>query len=102
MAAETGQSGTDYTNWKAPDGALAGQFCRSQWETKENPDGTDCTAHLAEGRIFQCPFESPTHAETGINAEGDFTRVCPDFEPRDYGPDRDYKLKIGIGPKPSN
>jgi hypothetical protein len=27
--------------------------------TKENPDGTDCIAHLADGRIFKCPYKDP-------------------------------------------
>jgi hypothetical protein len=31
-------------------------FCMYHTETKENPLGTDCTAHLYERRVYKCPF----------------------------------------------
>ena len=33
-------------------------FCVHHIATKENPTGTDCTAHMVEGRVFACPYES--------------------------------------------
>lgn len=35
------------------------QFCEWHIKTQENPEGTDCSAHLADGRIFKCPYNSP-------------------------------------------
>jgi hypothetical protein len=32
-------------------------FCQYHLKTKENPHGTDCSAHLAEGQCFECPYE---------------------------------------------
>lgn len=54
-------------------------FCRNHIKTYENPTGTDCAAHLAEGRVFACPYRSPEHAQHGRML--DDQRVCPDFEP---------------------
>jgi hypothetical protein len=33
-------------------------FCYWHIATKENLAGTDCSAHLAEGRVFKCPYKS--------------------------------------------
>jgi len=33
------------------------RFCEYHVYTKENPDGTDCAAHLAEARVFKCPYD---------------------------------------------
>ncbi len=49
-------------------------FCRWMTKTKENPQGTDCTAHLCEGRIFECPYKNAHHAQTAKFA-------CMDYEP---------------------
>lgn len=78
--------------WTPPEGALPGQFCRSQIITVENPDGTDCTAHLAYGRIMECPFSGPDEATTGIAPDGRVTRICADFALRDFGPDADFTI----------
>jgi len=32
------------------------QFCDAHIVTAENPAGTDCGAHLAEARVFKCPY----------------------------------------------
>lgn len=32
--------------------------CYYQGKTTENPKGTDCMAHLAEARVFKCPYTS--------------------------------------------
>lgn len=32
------------------------QFCYWHIKTRENPEGTDCSAHLHEGRCFECPY----------------------------------------------
>jgi len=31
-------------------------FCYWHIKTKENPEGTDCSAHLHEARVFECPY----------------------------------------------
>jgi len=81
--------------FNAPEGALPGQFCRSHIATQENPSGTDCSAHLAEARVFECPFSSPDEAGNGVIMEdGSRGRVCADFILRDYGPDSDWSLRI--------
>jgi len=49
-------------------------FCEYHIATKENPEGTDCAAHLIEGLCFKCPFTSPEHAQ---NAK----YPCIDYEP---------------------
>jgi len=49
-------------------------FCRSHIETVENPQGTDCSAHLCEGHIFECPFDDAHHAQTA-------EYPCMDYEP---------------------
>lgn len=33
-------------------------FCHWHVATKENRAGTDCSAHLAEGLTFKCPYKS--------------------------------------------
>ncbi len=49
-------------------------FCRWHVETVENRTGTDCSAHLCEGRIFECPFDDAHHAQTA-------KFPCADYEP---------------------
>ena len=44
--------------------------CANHIATRENPGGTDCAAHLAEARVFACPYRS-------ADAAG---RWCPDYE----------------------
>ena len=44
--------------------------CAWHIKTRENPAGTDCSAHLFEARIFACPYRS-------ADAAG---RWCPDYE----------------------
>ncbi len=34
------------------------EFCEFRVKTKENPEGMDCAAHMAEARIFQCPYNA--------------------------------------------
>jgi len=31
-------------------------FCNYHSVTQENPEGTDCFAHLADARVFKCPY----------------------------------------------
>jgi|GEM_PF-6037922 len=66
--------------FNVPDGALPDQFCIDHTVTVENPEGTDCTASLAEGWIYKCGYVTPEEAEAG----------CPNYRPRDYGPDADF------------
>ncbi len=33
-------------------------FCYWHIKTRENSQGTDCSAHLHEGRCFKCPYEN--------------------------------------------
>ena len=49
-------------------------FCRWMVTTVENQRGTDCSAHLCEGMVFECPFTDPNHAQTAKYA-------CMDYEP---------------------
>jgi hypothetical protein len=35
-------------------------FCYYHGKTKENPEGTDCFAHLQEGRVFKCKHSFDT------------------------------------------
>ena len=53
----------------------SGTFCK--WHiatTEENPSGTDCSAHLHDGRVFKCPYPSPADR---LKAEF----PCSDYEP---------------------
>lgn len=49
-------------------------FCEYHIKTVENPNGTDCSAHLVDGRIFECPY---TSIEDSQNREF----PCADAEP---------------------
>jgi hypothetical protein len=53
---------------------MAKVFCRWMITTVENPKGTDCSAHLCEGHIFECPYNNAHHAQTAKFA-------CMDYEP---------------------
>ena len=59
------------------------QFCYWHIATKENPEGTDCTAHLAEARVFTCIY---TIKDIRLEPSYDGKRVylsisrCPDFK----------------------
>lgn len=35
------------------------KFCKWHVATKENPAGTDCSAHMHDGRVFKCQFKTP-------------------------------------------
>lgn len=37
---------------------MAEKFCYWHIVTEENPEGTDCSANLAEGRCFKCPYKT--------------------------------------------
>jgi hypothetical protein len=50
------------------------QFCNWHIKTAENPEGTDCSAHLADGRVFQCPYSSPEDIEKA-------KYPCSDYKP---------------------
>jgi len=66
-------------------------FCKYHTKTEENPDGTDCSAHLTEARCFECPYTLEnihyarrfgTEPELFISTTPDpFKRVCVDFVP---------------------
>ena len=72
------------------------KWCACQMKCKEDNDMTwTCTAHLAEGRAFQC------HADPGkvtVNKEGFFRHMggCEDFEPPGY----DCNDPEAFGPAP--
>ena len=65
---------------------MAEKFCEYQILTKENREGYDCAAHLAEARCFKCQysFEEIKYdsvkglfiSKTESNVEG----ACLDFE----------------------
>jgi len=66
-------------------------FCAYHIATKENPNGTDCAAHLAEGQCFECPFDSPEHAQTA-------RYPCVDYESLVIEPDiHDYPCRTKAG-----
>ena len=60
-------------------------FCDWHMATKQNPAGTDCTANLAEARVFKCPyhFKDIKYGKAGLaNAEDRlYIDRCSDFEP---------------------
>jgi len=43
---------------KSPAQSPIKPFCRWHIATVENPAGTDCSAHMCEGRVFECPYVS--------------------------------------------
>jgi hypothetical protein len=49
-------------------------FCKWHMATKENPAGTDCSAHMIENRVFPCPYPNP---EAQLKA----AFPCSDYEP---------------------
>ncbi|MBI5148777.1 hypothetical protein HZA33_03795 [Candidatus Pacearchaeota archaeon] len=64
------------------------QFCYWHVKTKENPEGTDCTAHLADARVFECPYNAN---EIKLSEDGRlyishtkdrYNGACADFEPK--------------------
>lgn len=76
-------------DWKSPEGALPAQYCKYHIATKENPAGTDCSAQLKFGIVFECPFKTPDEAINGVILE-DRTRgsECADFVLRSFASDR--------------
>jgi hypothetical protein len=48
---------------------MSDAFCYWRIATKENP--TDCAAHLAEGRVWACPYKTTAEA----------AKRCADYEP---------------------
>lgn len=49
-------------------------FCKWHITTKENPAGTDCSAHLDDGRCFACPYPDAPASQAG-------KYPCMDYEP---------------------
>ena len=90
-------------SFEVPEGALPGQFCRNHIKTQENPEGTDCSVWIFEGKsvvtgLFECPYLSPEHAAQGTKFLGEEPSpsadgVCRDFKLRDFGPDSDWKIR---------
>jgi len=66
-------------------------FCYWHIETQENPEGTDCSAHLNEGRCYPCPYtlekirfgpKFGKEPELYISHDGDpLIGACQDFKP---------------------
>jgi len=56
------------------------KFCEYQWKCKEDTYETwTCTAHLEEGRAFQCPMKDMVDAKTAPGRCEDAEPVkCPD------------------------
>ncbi len=56
------------------------QFCYWHIATQENPEGTDCSAHLHEGRIFPCIYSIK---DIKLKENGKmylYIPGCPDFK----------------------
>lgn len=63
------------TQSKKPADAVATEpFCYWHIKTKENQLGTDCSAHLDEGRCDRCPYKSVEDSQ-----KREFP--CVDYEP---------------------
>lgn len=58
------------------------QFCENHIVTKENPAGTDCLGHLAEARVFKCPYTLKSIGAAYSPGEPVVLGIerCPDFE----------------------
>jgi hypothetical protein len=39
------------------------RFCYWHIYTKENPRGTDCSAHMIEARVFECPYKTAEESQ---------------------------------------
>jgi hypothetical protein len=77
-------------------------FCEHHGKTLENLKGTDCMAHLAEARCYECPYtiKNIKYGETfpgwkkqfyitiGENPETPWTGQCVDFKIREGIEDR--------------
>lgn len=59
-------------------------FCIYHIKTRENPNETDCTAHMNEGRVFECSYNAKDikFDEKGMYiSHGDrYQGACGDFE----------------------
>ena len=64
-------------------------FCYWHIKTQENPDGTDCSAHLHESRCFPCSYDInniKTHTLFGkfefyiSHTASDLIGACQDFD----------------------
>jgi hypothetical protein len=63
------------------------QFCDWHIKTKENPDGTDCSAHLHESRCYKCSY-TPNDIKYKAASDGfyishtssDLIGACQDFK----------------------
>jgi len=63
------------------------QFCDWHIKTKENPDGTDCSAHLHESRRYKCSY-TPNDIKYKASSDGfyishtssDLIGACQDFD----------------------
>jgi len=71
-----------------------GVFCVWHIATKENPLGTDCSAHLHDGRVFKCPYPSPADR---LKAES----PCSDYESNNEAPGPVVE-SVDPEPTPSN
>ena len=67
-------------------------FCKYHIETIENPEGTDCSAHLHEARCFKCPYTAGDIQYGSVfsikpvlyiskTSGNPLVRACQDFEP---------------------
>lgn len=65
-------------------------FCDWHIKSKENPDGTTCSAHLAEGRCFDCVYTLENIQVEGnynqlriyiSSTKSDSVGACQDFKP---------------------
>lgn len=58
------------------------QFCENHYATKENPAGNDCIGHLAEARVFKCPYKIKDIGAAYSLGEPVVLGIerCPDFE----------------------
>lgn len=64
------------------------RFCYWHIKTKDNPDGTDCSAHLAEGRCYKCRYtiknlQHNSKGELYISSRenSELKGACQDFKP---------------------
>jgi hypothetical protein len=63
-AVESAKKIVEASTTKIYEGKRKNQFCIHHIITKENPQGTDCAAHVHDARVFKCPYKSPAHRLT--------------------------------------
>lgn len=55
------------------------RFCEYQWKCKEDTVATwTCTAHLAEGHAFSCPYKSFVESKRVPRCEDSEPVKCPE------------------------